>query len=236
MNEVLRKEMTLAASTVRVLSAEAIERAQSGHPGMPLGFADFAVVLWLNYLRHYPKDPKWLNRDRLILSNGHGSMLLYVMMHLSEYDISIADIKSFRQLKSLTPGHPESFQTPGVEASTGPLGQGIANAVGMAIGTKCMAHDYNTEDRRIFDHNIWCIAGDGCLMEGVSSEASSLAGHLKLGNLKLIYDDNKISIAGKTDLTFTENVLDRYRSYGWYTISVDGHERRYASINVDVLR
>lgn len=224
MNNLSPKQLEAVATTIRVLSAEAVEAAQSGHPGMPLGTADIAAVLWLRFLRFNASNPKWINRDRFVLSNGHGSMLLYSILHLAGYDISLEDIKRFRQLDSITPGHPEFGHTPGVEATTGPLGQGIANAVGMAIGAKCLQHSYNTEQHEILNHNIWCMVGDGCLMEGISGEASSLAGHLGLGNLKVIYDDNRISIAGSTNLSFSEDVLKRYQAYGWHVIAIDGHD------------
>lgn len=231
---------TLAAKTIGMLAADAVEKANSGHPGMPMGAADCAVVLWLNYLRFNPQDPKWLARDRFVLSNGHGCMLLYSLLHLCGYDLTLDDIKAFRQFGSRTPGHPECHMTPGVECTTGPLGQGISNAVGMAIGQKVLSTRYGStsfsfqstmtsstgctlERNGLFDHHIFCLAGDGCLMEGVSSEACSLAGHLGLGNLIVIYDDNHISIAGDTKLAFTEDVLGRYRAYGWDVSRIDGH-------------
>lgn len=216
--------LTLVANTIRMLSADAVEKANSGHPGMPMGMAEIAAVLWLKHLSYNPKDPKWLNRDRFVLSNGHGCMLLYSVLHLAGYDISLEDLKNFRQWDSKTPGHPESYETPGVEATTGPLGQGISNAVGMAIGQKLLAAKFNTQDFSPVDHRVYVFAGDGCLQEGVSSEASSLAGHLGLGNLTVIYDDNRISIAGPTSLSFSEDVLKRYEAYGWHTQSVDGHD------------
>lgn len=212
--------LQLAADTIRILSAEAVEKANSGHPGMPMGMAELGAVLWTKFLKFNPQDPAWLGRDRFVLSNGHGSMLLYSLLHLSGFEVSIEDLKNFRQLDSITPGHPENFVTPGVETTTGPLGQGIANAVGMAIGQKLMSAKYGNG---IFDHKVWCFCGDGCLMEGVSSEASSIAGHLGLSNLVLVYDDNHISIAGETELAFTENVRTRYQAYGWRILEVDGH-------------
>ncbi len=218
-----REQLTLAANTIRVLSAEAVERANSGHPGMPMGAADYGIVLFLKYLRFHPQDPNWLNRDRFVLSNGHGSMFLYSMLHLMGYAVTLDDIKQFRQWESTTPGHPESHLTPGVECTTGPLGQGISNAVGMAIGQKILASRYNTPGNDIIDHRVFCFCGDGCLMEGVSSETSSLAGHLGLGNLIVIFDDNHISIAGHTELAFTEDVVKRYQAYGWHAERVDGH-------------
>ncbi|MDD2942097.1 MAG: transketolase [bacterium] len=216
--------LSTIANTIRIVSAEGVQRANSGHPGMPMGLAEVALVLWLKYLHIDPSDPKWLNRDRFVLSNGHGSMLLYTMLHLSGFDVSINDLKNFRQSGSKTPGHPEYRYTPGVECTTGPLGQGISNAVGMALAEKMMAARYNTAEENIFSHRTFCILGDGCLMEGVSSEASSLAGHLGLGNLIAIWDDNHISIAGRTSLTFTEDVLARYEAYGWQVLSCDGHD------------
>ena len=222
--ELSHDELRLAANTVRMLSAEGVERANSGHPGMPMGVADYGVVLWLKYLQVNPDDLGWLNRDRFVLSNGHGSMFLYSMLHLMGYDLTIDDLKAFRQWGSKTPGHPESHLTPGVECTTGPLGQGISNAVGMALGEKTLRARYNTPEHQIVDHRVFAIVGDGCLMEGVSGEASSVAGHLGLGNLIAIYDDNHISIAGSTELAFTEDVAKRYEAYGWHTERIDGHD------------
>jgi len=222
-------QLELCSKTIAMLSADGVEKANSGHPGMPMGMADCAAVLWLKYLRFNPQDPRWLNRDRFIVSNGHGSMLLYSLLHLCGYDLTMNDLMSFRQWGSKTPGHPESHMTPGVECTTGPLGQGISNAVGMAIAQRVMAERYNTSDQAVCDHRIFVFAGDGCLMEGVSSEASSVAGHLGLGNITVIYDDNHISIAGHTELAFTEDVLKRYEAYGWHTLRVDGHD--YAQID-----
>ncbi|MCB0322256.1 MAG: transketolase [Bdellovibrionales bacterium] len=215
--------LKLTANTIRMLSAESVEKAKSGHPGMPMGMAELGAVLWLKFLRFNPQDPKWLARDRFVLSNGHGSMFLYSMLHLSGYDLSIEDLKQFRQFHSKTPGHPESFMTPGVETTTGPLGQGVSNAVGMAIGQKLMAARYGKSGFNPVDHKIFCFCGDGCLMEGVSAEASSVAGHLGLDNLILVYDDNEISIAGHTDLAFTEDVAKRYEAYGFAIQHIDGH-------------
>ena len=216
-------QLTLVANTIRVLSAEAVEKANSGHPGMPMGVAEFGAALWLGHLRLAPQDPGWLARDRFVLSNGHGSMFLYTMLHLSGFDLSLEDLKQFRQWESKTPGHPESFMTPGVECTTGPLGQGIANAVGMAIAQKVQSERYRGASFDPFDHRVFCVAGDGCLMEGISGEASSVAGHLGLDNLVVLYDDNHISIAGDTNLAFTEDVAKRYEAYGWRVESVDGH-------------
>ena len=219
-------QLELTSKTIAMLAVDAVEKANSGHPGMPMGMADLAAVLWLKHLKFNPKDPAWVNRDRFVLSNGHGSMLLYSLLHLAGYDLSMQDLQSFRQWESKTPGHPEAGMTPGVECTTGPLGQGISNAVGMAIGQKLLASRYNSEQQKIIDHRIFVFAGDGCLMEGVSSEASSVAGHLGLGNLKVIYDDNHISIAGHTELAFTEDVCKRYEAYGWYVQRVDGHNHQ----------
>lgn len=218
------EQLTLVANTVRMLSVQAIEAARSGHPGMPLGMADLGAVLWLKYLKVNPEHPDWLNRDRFVLSNGHGSMYLYSFLHLLGFDLSIDEIKRFRQLNSKTPGHPEFGITPGVESTTGPLGQGLANAVGMAIAQKLLANRYNTPNHKIIDHRIWCMVGDGCLMEGISAEACSLAGHLGLNNLIVIYDDNQISIAGSTKLAFSENVQARFEACNWRTLKVDGHD------------
>jgi transketolase len=214
----------LAANTIRCLAMDAVQKANSGHPGMPMGMADVATVLWSKYLRHNPADPKWFDRDRFVLSAGHGSMLLYALLHLSGYDLSLDDIKEFRQWGSKTPGHPEVGHTPGVETTTGPLGQGIANAVGMTLAEAILAERYNREGYNIIDHFTYVIVGDGCLMEGISHEACSLAGHLGLGKLIMLYDDNGISIDGSTDLTFTEDVLKRFRAYGWHVQRIDGHD------------
>ena len=213
-----------AANTIRFLSADGVEKAKSGHPGMPMGMAELASTLWLKHLKHNPNDHKWMARDRFVLSNGHGSMLIYSMLHLSGYNLSIDDLKSFRQWDSKTPGHPESFMTEGVETTTGPLGQGISNAVGLAIAQKVMSARYADSSFNPSDHKVWCFCGDGCLMEGVSGEASSIAGHLGLDNLIIIYDDNKISIAGRTNLAFSEDVEKRYQAYGFETFRVDGHD------------
>lgn len=203
--------------TLRMLSAEAVEKAKSGHPGMPLGAAPMAYTLWSRVMNHNGKNPEWFNRDRFILSAGHGSMLLYSMLHLFGYGLEIEDIKSFRQLGSKTPGHPEYGHTKGVEATTGPLGQGISTAVGMAMAEAHMAAVFNTDDVKVIDHYTYVIAGDGDLMEGISNEASSLAGTLGLGKLIVLYDSNSISIEGSTDLAFTEKVRDRYTALGWDT-------------------
>ncbi len=216
---------TLRANAIRVLSMDAVQRAKSGHPGAPMGLADVAEVLWREQLKHNPRDPHWYDRDRVLLSNGHGSMLLYAVLHLSGYDVSIDDLKAFRQLHSKTAGHPEYGECPGVETTTGPLGQGIANAVGMALAEQRLAAEFNRPNHAIVDHRTWVIAGDGCLMEGISHEAASLAGTLKLGKLICLYDDNGISIDGEVENWFTEDVPARFQSYGWRVIEgVDGHD------------
>jgi transketolase len=201
---------------------EGVQAANSGHPGMPMGMAAAAYALWQRHLKFDPSHPDWINRDRFVLSAGHGSMLLYSLLHLFGYDVSLEDLKQFRQWSSKTPGHPEYGHTSGVEVTTGPLGQGVANAVGMAIAQKYLAARYNKESFSIFDYNIYAIAGDGCLQEGVSSEASSLAGHLGLDNLIIIYDDNHITIDGDTSLSFSEDVVKRYQAYGWNTVEIAG--------------
>jgi transketolase len=211
--------------TIRTLSMDAVQKANSGHPGMPMGMADVAYVLWYDFLKHNPKNPKWVNRDRFILSAGHGSMLLYSLLHLTGYDLSMEEIQNFRQWGSKTPGHPEFGLTAGVETTTGPLGQGFATGIGMAIAAKHLASKVNSSTHSIIDHTIYAIVSDGDLMEGVSQEAASLAGHLKLGNVVYLYDDNKITIDGSTDLAFTEDVCARFNSYGWHTLKVDGHDR-----------
>lgn len=215
------EQLKLLATNIRVLSAEAVEKANSGHPGMPMGTADMAAVLWAQFLRFDNQDPEWINRDRFVLSAGHGSMLLYSLLHLFGYDVSLDQIKHFRQWGSITPGHPEFGLTPGVETTTGPLGQGLANGVGLALSGKMLAAKYGQE---IFDYRVFGIVSDGDLMEGVASEAASMAGHLKLGNLVYLYDDNHISIGGNTNVCFTENVPQRFESYGWHVQSVDGHD------------
>lgn len=213
------------ANALRILSVDAVNQAQSGHPGMPLGMADIATVLWKKFLRFNPKNPNWFNRDRFVLSNGHGSMLLYSLLHLTGYSLSIEELKNFRQLNSKTPGHPEYGHTPGVETTTGPLGQGLANAVGMALAEKILANQYNRDTFNLVDHHTYAFVGDGCLMEGISHEACSLAGTLGLGKLIVFYDDNGISIDGKTESWFTDDTAARFRSYNWHVIeAVDGHD------------
>lgn len=213
------------AKTIRGLSVDAIEKANSGHPGLPLGCADLGAVLFGEILKHDPEKPDWLDRDRFILSAGHGSMLLYALLHLSGYDITIEDIMNFRQIGSKTPGHPEYGITPGVEVTSGPLGQGFANGVGMALAEKILADKFNEEDFDIINHYTYVLASDGCMMEGITSEAASLAGHWGLEKLIVIYDKNQISLAGRTDLIFTESVADRFRAYNWRVIdNVNGHD------------
>jgi len=212
----------LCVETIRFLSMEGVQKANSGHPGMPMGMAPAAYALWTKIMKHNPTNPRWMNRDRFVLSAGHGSMLLYSMLHLTGYDMSLDELKNFRQWGSKTPGHPEYEPGQGIEVTTGPLGQGISNAVGMAIAEKYLESYFNREGFPIFDYKIYVIAGDGCLEEGVSSEACSLAGHLGLNNLVVIYDDNHITIDGDTSLSFTEQVDKRYKAYGWNVITVDG--------------
>lgn len=222
-------ELKLVARTVRTLSMDMVQKANSGHPGMPMGCADIAAVLWTKIMNYNSDDVSWANRDRFILSAGHGSALLYSMLHLSGYGMTIDDLKNFRQMGSLTPGHPEFRYTPGVETTTGPLGQGFANGVGMAIAEKLLSEEFGD----VIDHYIYSIAGDGCMMEGVTSEAASLAGHLKLGNIIYIYDSNRITIEGSTDLAFTENVKSRFESYNWHVQEIDGHN--YGEIETSIL-
>ena len=211
------------ANAIRVLSMDAVQKAKSGHPGAPMGMADIAEVLWRDFLKHNPTDPNWADRDRFILSNGHGSMLIYSLLHLTGYDLPINELKNFRQLHSKTPGHPEYGYTPGVETTTGPLGAGVSNAVGMAIAEKTLAAQFNREGHNIVDHNTYVFLGDGCLMEGISHEACSLAGTLGLGKLVAFWDDNGISIDGEVEGWFTDNTPARFEAYGWHVVSVDGH-------------
>ncbi|MHB9032922.1 MAG: transketolase [Anaerolineae bacterium] len=214
----------LAVNTIRMLAVDAVEKANSGHPGLPMGAANYAFTLWSRYLRFNPQDPQWPNRDRFILSAGHGSMLLYTLLHLSGFDLPLSELMRFRQWESKTPGHPEYGLTPGVETTTGPLGAGFSNGVGMAIAAQMAAARYNTAEHKIVNHYIYGIVSDGDLMEGVASEAASLAGHLKLGNIIYFYDDNKISIEGSTNLAFTEDRGKRFEAYGWQVLSIDGHD------------
>ncbi|WP_341206442.1 transketolase [uncultured Psychrosphaera sp.] len=213
------------ANAIRALSMDAVQQANSGHPGAPMGMADIAEVLWNDFLKHNPTNPNWADRDRFVLSNGHGSMLIYSLLHLSGYDLPIGEIKNFRQLHSKTPGHPEYGYTPGVETTTGPLGAGVSNAVGMAIAEKTLAAQFNREGHDVVDHFTYCFLGDGCLMEGISHEASSLAGTLKLGKLIAFYDDNGISIDGEVEGWFTEDTSARFKAYGWHVVeAIDGHD------------
>jgi len=221
-NMTSRREL---ANAIRALSMDAVQKANSGHPGAPMGMADIAQVLWNDFMHHNPKNPQWSNRDRFVLSNGHGSMLIYSLLHLTGYDLPIEELKSFRQLHSKTPGHPEYGYAPGVETTTGPLGQGITNAVGMAIAEKALAAQFNKDGHKIVDHHTYVFLGDGCLMEGISHEACSLAGTLGLGNLIAFWDDNGISIDGHVDGWFTDNTPMRFEAYGWHVIAdVDGHD------------
>jgi transketolase len=215
----------LCINSIRFLAIDAVEKAKSGHPGLPMGAAPMAFVLWDRFMRFNPKNPKWFNRDRFVLSAGHGSMLQYALLYLTGFDsVTIEDIKLFRQWESKTPGHPENFMTPGVEVTTGPLGQGIANGVGLAMAEAHLAAKYNKPDAKIVDHYTYVILGDGCNMEGISGEACSFAGHLGLGKLIALYDDNHISIDGSTDVAFTEDVSKRFEAYGWHVLHVkDGN-------------
>jgi len=220
----LARMRRMTADVVRGLAMDAVQKANSGHPGMPMGMADAAVVLWSRFLKHDPADPQWPDRDRFILSAGHGSMLLYSLLHLSGYDLPMSELQSFRKWGSQTPGHPEYGMTPGIETTTGPLGQGITNAIGMAIAERWLAARFNRPAFEIFNHYTYVIASDGDLMEGISHESCSLAGHLGLGKLIVLYDDNGISIDGPTSLAFTEDVRARFKAYGWHTQRVDGHD------------
>ena len=213
-----------SANAIRALSMDAVQKAKSGHPGAPMGMADIAQVLWCDFLKHNPGDPNWFNRDRFVLSNGHGSMLMYSLLHLTGYDLSIDDLQQFRQFDSKTPGHPEFGYTPGVETTTGPLGQGLANAVGMAIAEKTLGAQFNRENHQVIDHYTYVFAGDGCLMEGISHEVCSLAGTLNLGKLVVFYDDNGISIDGEVGEWFSDDTGKRFEAYGWQVLSVDGHD------------
>ena len=222
----------IIANTIRGLSVDGVAAANSGHPGMPLGMADVCAVLWSEHMNFNPKNPKWLNRDRFILSAGHGSMLIYSLLHLYGYDLSMDDLKAFRQWGSKTPGHPENFITAGVETTTGPLGQGVANAVGFALAEASLAARYNREGSEIIDHYTYVVAGDGCLQEGISHEACSFAGHNKLGKLIMLYDSNNITIDGPTHISFTEDTRKRFEAYGWQVLEIDGHD--YDQINAAI--
>jgi transketolase len=224
MNEDLKKQLEKIANTIRQLSIEAVQKANSGHPGMPMGCAELGAFLYGHLLKHNPKNSKWANRDRLVLSAGHGSMWLYSCLHLAGFKLSMEEIKKFRQLHSHTPGHPEYGITDGVEATTGPLGQGVANAVGIALGLKLLAHKFNRADYPLFNSKVYCLAGDGCMMEGISSEASSFAGHLKINNLVLLYDANNICLDGPLSECMSEDTKMRYKSYGWEVYDLDGYD------------
>ncbi|OGA33534.1 MAG: transketolase, partial [Betaproteobacteria bacterium RIFCSPLOWO2_12_FULL_64_23] len=221
----MKTSSTELANAIRALSMDAVQAANSGHPGMPMGMAEIALALWTRHLRHNPANPKWADRDRFVLSNGHGSMLLYSLLHLTGYALPLDELRRFRQLHSMTPGHPEYGCAPGVETTTGPLGQGISNAVGMALAERLLAAEFNRPGASIVDHHTYVFLGDGCLMEGISHEACSLAGTLKLGKLIALYDDNGISIDGKVQAWFTDDTPKRFEAYGWHVIAaVDGHD------------
>ncbi len=222
------------ANAIRALAMDAVQKANSGHPGAPLGMAEMAVALWGNHLKHNPQNPHWLNRDRFVLSNGHASMLLYALLHLSGYELSIEELKNFRQLHSKTPGHPEVGVTPGVETTTGPLGQGLSNAVGMALAEKLLAHEFNRPGFKVVDHHTYTFLGDGCLMEGISHEVCSLAGAWKLNKLIALYDDNGISIDGAVAPWFSDNTPERFKAYGWHVLGpVDGHDVEAVSAAIE---
>ncbi|WP_448381631.1 transketolase [Gloeomargarita sp.] len=224
----------LAINTIRFLAVDAVQKAKSGHPGLPMGAAPMAYVLWQEFLKFNPRNPKWPDRDRFVLSAGHGCMLQYALLHLTGYDVSLDDLKQFRQWGSITPGHPENFETPGVEVTTGPLGQGVGNAVGLAIAEAHLAARFNKPGHTIVDHYTYVILGDGCNMEGVAAEAASLAGHLKLGKLIMLYDSNHISIDGRTEITFTEDVGKRYEAYGWHVQKVADGNHDLAAIRAAI--
>lgn len=232
-NAVTRKQ---CANAIRALSMDAVQKANSGHPGAPMGMADIAEVLWRDYLVHSPSNPHWFNRDRFVLSNGHGSMLIYSLLHLTGYDLSLDDIQQFRQLHSKTPGHPEFGYTPGVETTTGPLGQGLANGVGMAIAERTLGAQFNKEGHELIDHFTYVFAGDGCLMEGISHEVCSLAGTLGLGKLIVFYDDNGISIDGEVDEWFADDTPKRFEAYGWQVLAADGHNPDEIRAAIDAAR
>ena len=225
------------ANAIRALSMDAVQQANSGHPGAPMGMADIAEVLWNDYLVHNPANPGWANRDRFVLSNGHGSMLLYSLLHLSGYDLAIEELKNFRQLHSKTAGHPEYGEAPGIETTTGPLGQGLANAVGMALAEKILAAQFNRPGYEVVDHQTYTFVGDGCLMEGISHEVCSLAGTHKLGKLTVFYDDNGISIDGEVEGWFTDDTPARFEAYGWQVIrDVDGHDDQAIKVAIETAR
>src|SRR6476620_10065235 len=219
------EDSALMANAIRALSMDAVQQANSGHPGAPMGMAEIAVALWGRHLRHNPKNPRWPGRDRFVLSNGHGSMLLYSLLHLTGYDLALSELRNFRQLHSTTPGHPEFAVTPGVETTTGPLGQGLTNAVGMALAEKLLAAEFNRDGHPIVDHHTYVFFGDGCLMEGISHEACALAGAWRLDKLIAVYDDNGISIDGAVAPWFIDDTPKRFEAYGWNVIAnVDGHD------------
>ena len=216
---------SLMANAIRALAMDAVQQANSGHPGAPMGMAEIAVALWRRHLKHNPGNPHWADRDRFVLSNGHGSMLAYALLHLTGYDLALSELRNFRQLHSKTPGHPEVGVTPGIETTTGPLGQGLTNAVGMALAEKLMGKEFNRPGHAIVDHHTYVFLGDGCLMEGISHEASALAGAWRLNKLIALYDDNGISIDGKVAPWFVDDTPKRFEAYGWNVIrAVDGHD------------
>src|SRR5512143_2907243 len=233
----MKKLDELCVNTIRMLSVDMVQQANSGHPGMPMGAAPMAYVLWTGFLKHHPKNPGWPDRDRFVLSAGHGSALLYSLLHLTGYDLPIEELKRFRQWGSKTPGHPEHGPTPGVESTTGPLGQGFGNGVGMAIAERFLAARFTRPVHEIVNHYAYAIVSDGDLMEGVASEAASLAGHLRLGKLIYLYDNNAITLAGETGLNFTEDVARRFQAYGWHVQSVeDGNDLEAISRAVQAAR
>ena len=236
MTKLTHDQLRLGANTLRMLAVDAIEKANSGHPGLPMGAADYAFILWHDFLSFNPNDPNWPNRDRFILSAGHGSMLLYGLLHLFGFDLPMEQLQNFRQWGSATPGHPEAGHTPGVEVTTGPLGQGFANGVGMGIAARMVADRFNDEACKLIDHKIYALVSDGDLMEGISSEAASLAGHLKLGNLIYIYDDNGITIEGSTELAFSEDIKKRFEACGWYVQRINGHDYEQIRDALDAAR
>lgn len=219
-----KQAVTAVANSVRALSVDQVQKAKSGHPGLPMGCAELGALLYGEIMNYNPENPKWINRDRFVLSAGHGSAFLYALLHVAGFGLTIEDLKGFRQLGTKTPGHPEYGWTDGVETTTGPLGAGFSNAVGMAIAEEMLAAKFNTEKRKLIDHYTYALSGDGCMMEGITSEAASLAGHLGLGKLIVFYDDNGITIEGKTDIAFTENVGDRYKAYGWQVLKGDAYD------------
>ncbi len=228
---------TLRANALRILAVDAVQKARSGHPGAPMGMADIAEVLWNDFLCHNPENPYWPDRDRFVMSNGHGSMLVYALLHLSGYDLSIDELKNFRQLHSKTPGHPEYGYTPGVETTTGPLGQGLANAVGMALAEKTLGAYFNQSEHTIVDHFTYTFLGDGCMMEGISHEVASLAGTLKLGKLIAFYDDNGISIDGEVEGWFRDDTAQRFKAYDWQVIGpIDGHDPEQIRQSIEAAR